>query len=96
MLHYTNLIISETIGEMGRFTWTSTGVSECLRSRNVLHNMKLSVWRESFEKEEMYSEKHFSGCQCLEVGADWTDWREGNSNSNNHLLQPGYAEEHMG
>ncbi len=53
------------------------------------------VYREWSEKEKISSERQLCGWKCLvEVRGEWADWLEMivNSDSNNHSLQPRYAE----
>ncbi len=53
------------------------------------------VYRELFEKEKISSERQLCGRKCLvDVRGEQADWL-GNSSSNNHSLQPRYAEYHL-
>ncbi len=50
------------------------------------------VHREWSEKEKISSERQLCGRKCLvDVRGEWADY----SNSNNHSLQPRYAEYHL-
>ncbi len=57
------------------------------------------VYWEWSEKEKISSEQQLCGRKYLvDVRGEWADWLEmmkGNSNSNNHSLQPRYAEYHL-
>ncbi len=59
------------------------------------------VYREWYKKRENTSERQLCEQKCLvdvRGQREWVDWLEmieGNSNSNNHLLQPSYAEYHL-
>ncbi len=59
------------------------------------HTTISRVYREWSEKEKISSERQLCGWKCIvEVRGEWADWLEMivNSNSNNHSLQPRYAE----
>ncbi len=56
------------------------------------------VYGEWSKKEKISRERQLCGQKCLvDVRGEWADWLEmkGNSNSNNHSLQPRYAEYHL-
>ncbi len=53
------------------------------------------VYREWSKKEKISSERQLCGRKCLvDVRGECADWLD-NSNSNNHSLQPRYAEYHL-
>ncbi len=79
-----DLSISKTADLLG---FSRTTISRVYR--------ELSEWS---EKVKISSKRELCGRKCLvDVRGEWADWLEmiGNSNSNNHSLQPKYAEYHL-
>ncbi len=66
------------------------------------HTTISRVYKEWSEKENISSERQLCGRKCLDdvrgqrrMGKLVKRWLKGNSNSNNHSLQPRYAEYHL-